>query len=74
MSELDEKKESNTTLRVWIAVLVGVILAIAKGILDAKEFGTLSIIGLGGILFLVLAIIAIQKAINNNTREIRDLD
>ena len=42
--------------------------------LDAKEFNTLSIIGLGAVLFLVFAIIAIQKAINNNTRDIRDLD
>lgn len=74
MSELDEKKESNTTLRVWIAILVGIILAIMKGVLEAKEFEALSIIGLGAVLFLILAIMAIQKAINNNTRDIRDLD
>ena len=74
MSELDEKKESNTTLRVWIAILTGLIVAILKGVLEANTFGVLSIIGLGAILFLILAIIAIQKAINNNTRDIRDLD
>jgi hypothetical protein len=74
MSELDEKKESNTTLRVWIAILVGIILAIMKGVLEADTFGILSIIGLGAVLFLIIAIIAIQKAINSNTRDIRDLD
>ena len=74
MSELDEKKEYNTTLRVWIAVLVGVIVAIMKGILEAKKFGIMSIIGLAGVIFLIFTIIAIQKTINNNTREIRDLN
>jgi len=74
MSELDEKKESNTTLRVWIAVLVGIIVAIMKGILEAKNFGIMSIIGLAGVIFLIFTIIAIQKTINNNTREIRDLN
>ena len=74
MSELDEKKEFNTTLRVWIAVLVGIIVAIMKGILEAKNFGIMSIIGLAGVIFLIFTIIAIQKTINNNTREIRDLN
>jgi len=74
MSELDEKKESNTTLRVWLAILVGVILGIMRGVMMANTFGLLSIIGLGAVLLLILAIIAIQKAINNNTRDIRDLD
>jgi len=74
MSELDEKKEFNTTLRVWIAVLVGIIVAIMKGILEAKKFGIMSIIGLAGVIFLIFTIIAIQKTINNNTREIRDLN
>jgi len=74
MSELDEKKESNTTLRVWIAVLVGIIVAIMKGILEAKNFGIMSIIGLAGVIFLIFTIIAIQKTRNNNTREIRDLN
>jgi hypothetical protein len=73
MSELDEKKESITTLRVWMVVLVGVIMAIMKGVLEADTFGVLSVIGLGAVLFLILAIVAIQKTINNKTRDLRDL-
>jgi hypothetical protein len=73
MSELDEKKESITTLRVWMVVLVGVIMAIMKGVLEADTFGVLSIIGLGAVLFLILAIVSIQKTINNKTRDLRDL-
>jgi len=45
-----------------------------KGILEAKKFGIMSIIGLAGVIFLIFTIIAIQKTINNNTREIRDLN
>jgi uncharacterized membrane protein YhiD involved in acid resistance len=74
MSELDSKKESNTTLRVWIAILTGLIVAIMKGILDSKNFGLLSIIGLASVIFIVFAIIAIQKAINSNTEDIKELD
>jgi uncharacterized membrane protein YhiD involved in acid resistance len=74
MSELDSKKESNTTLRVWIAILTGLIVAIMKGILDSKSFGLLSIIGLASVIFIVFAIIAIQKAINSNTEDIKELD
>jgi len=73
MSELDEKKESNTTLRVWIAILVGIIVAIIKGVLEAKTFDILSIIGLLGVIFLLIVIALIQKEINSNTLDIKDL-
>jgi len=73
MGELDEKKESNTTLRVWIAILVGIIVAIIKGVLEAKTFDILSIIGLLGVVFLLIIIALIQKEINSNTRDIKDL-
>ncbi len=74
MGELDKKKESNTTLRVWIAVLVGLIVAIMKGVLESKTFGILSIIGLIGSVFLLIGIGFIQKAINENTDDIGRLD
>lgn len=73
MGELDEKKESNTTLRVWIAILVGIIVAIIKGVLEAKTFNILSIIGLIGVIFLIIVIGLIQREINNNTNDIKDL-
>ena len=74
MGELDKKKESNTTLRVWIAVLVGLIVAIMKGVLESKTFDILSIIGLIGSVFLLIGIGFIQKAINENTDDIGRLD
>lgn len=73
MGELDEKKESNTTLRIWIAILVGLIVAIIKGVLEAKDFDILSIIGLLGVVFLIIIIGLVQREINNNTNDIRDL-
>ena len=73
MGELDEKKESNTTLRIWIAILVGLIVAIIKGVLEAKDFDILSLIGLLGVVFLIIIIGLVQREINNNTNDIRDL-
>ena len=74
MSELDSKKETNTTLRVWIAVIIGVIVAVMKGVLESDNFDILSIIGLLSSVFLLIAIAFIQKAINENTKDIEKLD
>jgi len=74
MGELDKKKETNTTLRVWIVVLVGAIIAIMKGVLESKSFDIMDIVGLLSSIFLLISIGFIQRAINENTDDIGRLD